>query len=578
MFRPTLDEDCDEIESTIANAGNPDNHAAGVSGVSDPPHGFHGKTAPLCLRYYFIRDFAARNKGRPFFAYYPVVLTHSSWDFDLDRAGASDFKGDNTDMSSLITRRQLIQMPAFAPLLSAAPAKSGRLNVLFIAVDDLNTRISAYHDPVVKTPNLDRLAAMGVRFERAYCNYPVCNASRTSLLSGRRPETTRVLGNSTPPRTYIGDVPMLPEYFKSHGYFTARVGKIAHGLFEDAIRWDISESRAGVPQTKAGRRGGPTEADNRKAAAKRRAARGGGSVGLEWRATDNPDEEETDGATARRVVQLIEQRKAKAEPFFIGCGFHKPHLPFAAPRKYFDLYKLDQIQLPQTPPDDRDDVPPIALTHNPNDDKFSDKEKREIILAYHAATSFMDAQLGVVLDAMDRNKLWDNTVVLMFGDHGWHLYDHLGLWRKMTVFEEAAHAPLIVRAPGGKSGVACPRLVEFVDIYPTLTGLCGLPLAPGMEGLSFAPLLKNPDMPWKKAAYTMVARGQNSYGKSVRTERYRYTEWNGGKDGVEFYDHEKDPREFTNLAWPKRKPDPAVLARMDEMRKLLHADQRANAR
>ncbi len=196
----------------------------------------------------------------------------------------------------------------------------------------------------------------------------------------------------------------------------------------------------------------------------------------------------------------------------------------------------------------------------------------------HAATSFMDAQLGVVLDAMDRNKLWDSTVVLLFGDHGWHLYDHLGLWRKMTVFEEAAHAPLIVRTPGGRSGVASPRMVEFVDIYPTLTELCGLPQAPGMEGLSFAPLMKNPSMPWKKAAYTMVLRGRDSSGKSVRTERYRYTEWNGGKDGVEFYDHEKDPHEWTNLAWGKRKPDAKTIAQMEEMRKLLHADQRANAR
>ena len=476
------------------------------------------------------------------------------------------------NMSSL-TRRQLVQLPAFAPLLSAAQSKSGKLNVLMIAVDDLNTRIGAYHDPVVKTPHLDRLASMGVRFERAYCNYPVCNASRTSLLSGKRPETTRVLGNTTPPRTYLGNVPMLPEYFKSQGYFTARVGKIAHGLFEDAIRWDISESRAGVGLTQELRRGRLTDEDNRKAAQARREERGGG-VGLEWKATDNPDEKEPDGATARRIVEIIEQRKGKAEPFFIGCGFHKPHLPFVAPRKYFDLYKLDQIKLPATPPDDRDDIPPIALTHNPNDDKLTDKEKREMILAYHAATSFMDAQAGVVLDAMDRNKLWDNTVVLMFGDHGWHLYDHLGLWRKMTVFEQAAHAPLMVRTPGGKSGVACPRLVEFVDIYPTLTNLCGLPQAPGMEGLSFAPLLNNPSMPWKKGAYTMVLRGKDSQGKSVRTERYRYTEWNGGKDGIEFYDHEKDPREFTNLAWPKRKPDVKVLAQMDEMRKLLHADQR----
>jgi uncharacterized sulfatase len=479
----------------------------------------------------------------------------------------------------MLSRRQLFQLPAAAPFLSAARSgAASRMNVLLIAVDDLNTRISPYFDPLVKTPNLDRLSSTGVRFERAYCNYPVCNASRTSLLSGKRPETTRVLGNSTPPRTYLGNLVMLPEYFRAQGYFTARVGKIAHGLFEDAVRWDISESRAGVPLGAAAL----TDEDQRKGGGAGKAGKaargGGGGVGLEWRATDNPDEREPDGATARRIVQLIEQHKGKPQPFFLGCGFHKPHLPFVAPRKYFDLYKLADIKLPNTPPDDRDDIPPIALTHNPSDDKLTDKERREVILGYHAATSFMDAQLGVVLDAMDRNKLWDSTVVLLFGDHGWHLYDHLGLWRKMTVFEEAAHAPLIVRAPGGKSGVACPRMVEFVDIYPTLTELCGLPQAPGMEGLSFAPLMKNPSMPWKKAAYTMVRRGSDSSGKSVRTERYRYTEWNGGKDGVEFYDHEKDPYEWTNLAWAKRKPDAKTLAQIEEMRKLLHADQRANAR
>jgi iduronate 2-sulfatase len=473
---------------------------------------------------------------------------------------------------STFTRRDLLRRsalaPFVAPFVSMAQTKA-RLNVLFIAVDDLNTRIACYHDPVVKTPNIDRLANHGVRFERSYCNYPVCNASRTSLLSGKRPETTRIFGNATPPRTYLGDVVMLPEYFKAHGYFTARVGKIAHGLFEDAVKWDISESSAGVPL--APRRGGreaPSDEDNPRG--------GGGGVPLSFRMTDNPDEKEPDGATARRIVQLIEQNKSK--PFFMGCGFHKPHLPWVAPKKYFDMYSLDQIKLPDTPPDDRDDIPPIALTHQASDDKLTDDQRRQMILAYHATTTFMDAQLGLVLDSLDRNKLWDNTVVVLFGDHGWHLYDHLQLWRKMTVFEPSAHAPLIVHTPGGKTGTACPRLVEFVDLYPTLTDLCGLPQAPGMEGLSFAPLLKNPQMQWKKAAYTMVLRQKDKFGHSVVTERYRYTEWDGGKEGVEFYDHETDPNEWTNLAWPSRTRDAKTSARLEDMRKLLHADQLANAR
>ncbi len=438
-----------------------------------------------------------------------------------------------------LTRRELLWMPAAAPLVSLAAPR--RLNVLLIAVDDLNNRIACYGDPVVKTPNLDRLARRGVRFDRAYCNYPLCNPTRTSLLSGRRPETTRVFDNSTPPRTHLGDIQFMPEYYKAQGYFTARVGKIAHGSYEHQLKWDISESVAGIP---LGQRGGRRRDEDHTRKGKGVSREGG--FKLTWEPTNRTDDQEPDGATARRIVQLIEQNKSRN--FFIGCGFHKPHLPWVAPRKYFDMYSLAGIKLPNTPANDRDDIPPIALTSTKGDSEMTDEQRRQAILAYHAATSFMDAQLGVVLDALDRNKLWDNTVVLLFGDHGWHLYDHLQLWRKMTVFEQAAHAPLMVWAPGKAAGAPCPRLVEYVDIFPTLTELSGVPQAPGMEGKSFAPLLDNPQRPWKRAAYTMVSRGRQGFGRSVRTERYRYTEWNEGKDGIELYDHEVDMNEWTNLA------------------------------
>ena len=434
-----------------------------------------------------------------------------------------------------LTRRELLWTPLAAPL-ALAQRGSARLNVLLVAVDDLNNRIGCYGDPVVKTPNIDRLARRGVRFDHSYCNYPLCNPTRTSLLSGKRPETTRVYDNNTWPRKFLGDVVFMPEYFRAQGYFTARVGKIAHGRFEDAVTWDISESRAGVPLK--GRGGNPPDEDNTK--------QGNGAAKLNWVPTDRSDDKEPDGATARRIVQLIEQNKNK--PFFIGCGFHKPHLPWVAPRKYFDMYSLDRIKLPATPANDRDDIPPLALTFTKGDDTMTDVERRKAILAYHAATTFMDAQLGLVLDALDRNRLWDNTVVLLFGDHGWHLYDHLQLWRKMTVFEQASRAPLIVHAPGKKENAGCPRLVEYVDIYPTLTQLAGLPAAPGLEGSSFVPLLDDPQRPWKKAAYTMVARGKGRFGRSVRTDRYRYTEWDNGADGIELYDHEVDVNEWTNLA------------------------------
>jgi uncharacterized sulfatase len=206
---------------------------------------------------------------------------------------------------------------------------------------------------------------------------------------------------------------------------------------------------------------------------------------------------------------------------------------------------------------------------------MTDLQRREAILAYHAATSFMDAQVGVVLDAVDQLKLWDNTVVFLFGDHGFHLFDHLQLWRKMTLFEQAARAPLIFHAPGMAEGMGCMRLVEFVDLFPTLTELCGLPEAPGMEGLSFVPLLKDPQRPWKKGAFTMVARGRNRFGRSVRTERYRYTEWDDENHSVECYDHEMDPNEWTNLAWPKRPQTEKVKSVLNELQKLLHGGYKA---
>lgn len=432
-------------------------------------------------------------------------------------------------MNSSLSRRQVL----LAPLAASALAQRGsRPNVLFIAVDDLNNRLGCYGDPVVKTPNIDRLAKRGVRFDRAYCNYPVCNASRTSLLSGLRPDKTKVLDNRTPPRTTLKDAVFLPEYFHQHGYFTARVGKIAHGLFEDSVSWDISESARG--------RSNPA---NQKAR-KKRAGGGDESGALTWVMTDNPDEAEPDGRTARRIVELMDQ--AKDKPFFLGAGFHKPHLPWVAPKKYFDLYSTDRIKLPDTPADDLDDIPPIALTHREQEKRMTDLERKKAILAYHAATSFMDAQVGVLLDALDRKNLWDNTIVLLFGDHGWHLNEHLGLWRKMTVFEESARAPLIIAAPGKKRGESCPRLVEWVDFYPTLTGLCGLPQKPGLDGESVAPLLQNPQRKWKKAAYTIVQH-QGVIGRSVRTDRFRYTEW-GGPGVAELYDHEMDPKEYRNLA------------------------------
>jgi uncharacterized sulfatase len=428
----------------------------------------------------------------------------------------------------------LVLLVLLSPAWAHAGAAPGKMNVLFIAVDDLNTCLGCYGHPVVKTPNIDRLAARGVRFERAYCQYPLCNPSRISLLSGRRPDTTKIYLDGVAAREHLSGVDLLPEYFRRFGYFTAHVGKIG-----GAVRWDVSV------------RGWHVEKE-------------GGPMRLEWRATKNKDEDEPDGHTARQVVRLLEEHKGK--PFFIAAGFGRPHLPFVAPQKYFDLYPPERIELPKEPADVRKNVPPIAF--NRHKEKLPAEQARQATAAYFACVSFMDAQLGVVLDALDRLGLWDSTVVVFWSDHGFNLGQHGGLWRKASLFEECARVPLIVAAPGKRQGAASPRLAELVDLYPTLTQLCKLPRPEGLEGASLAALLDDPQQPWKKAAFIQVAHGREHevMGRSVRTERYRYTEWDEGKQGTELYDHATDPRELTNLAM-----DPASASTVAELRQLLRA-------
>ena len=433
------------------------------------------------------------------------------------------------------------------------PKSPRKLNVLFIVVDDLNDRLACYGHTQVKTPNIDRLATMGVRFERAYCQYPLCNPSRTSFLSGRLPDITMVVDNNTPPRTTLGkDTVFLPEYFSKFGYFTARVGKVAHGAYEDAVKWDISEN------SNASRKQKKKEQKNEIA------LQSEGGIKLSWKMTNNKDEDEPDGNAARRVAELIEKNKDK--PFFIAAGFHKPHLPWVAPKKYFDLYPPDKIDLPKEAADVRKNVPPIAFTKTAGDEKMTDADKKQAIAAYYACVSFTDANVGVLLDTMDRLKLWDSTVVVFVSDHGWHLADHGGLWRKMTLFEQATRVPLIFVAPGVKPGV-CNRLTELLDLYPTLADLTGLPAPAGVQGMSIKPLLEKPDREWSKTvAYTIVGRNKKKepiLGRSVRNERWRFTDW-GGDNGVELYDHDKDPQEYTNLAKDEKYAD-----NLAEMRRLL---------
>ncbi len=459
-----------------------------------------------------------------------------------------------------------VWLAAVGSAAACADAAPRRLNVLFIAVDDLNCNIGCYGHPFAKTPNIDRLAQRGVRFDRAYCQVTLCNPTRTSLLSGRRPDATRIFDNATPPRTTLGPVVFLPEYFHQHGYYTARVGKIAHGNFEQAVSWDFAGDPAGVRENRGG---------------KRRAARRPGQPEnstpvVTWGASSADESDLRDGRTARRVVELL--REHRGGTFFIGAGFHKPHLPWFAPQKYVDMFPPQSVLLPREPKDVRRLIPPAALvTTRPDGAGLDESTVREAIAAYAACTAFTDAQIGLLLQTLDELELWDKTVVVFFGDHGFHLGDHGGLWGKLTLFEATARVPLIVAAPGKKAGVVSPRLVEFVDLYPTLLELCGLPAASGLEGTSFVPLLDDPDREWKKAAFTQVERqpgsngGSRLMGRSIRTQRWRYTEW-GGPETAELYDHDRDPLELENLAG-----QPEQRATIATLRKMLSAGWREAA-
>jgi arylsulfatase A-like enzyme len=446
--------------------------------------------------------------------------------------------------------------------LGAASADK-RPNVLFILSDDLAATVGAFGHPLAKTPHLDTLAGRGVRFDRAYCQFPHCNPSRASMMSGLRPNTTRVTNNADNLYQNLPGVVTLPALFRRSGYATARCGKIFHlGVpsgeesMDDPQAWDF-----GTPFK-----------DERPYPPKRESAvrvKTGKKEGLPWEESTAADDELVDGNFARTAITWLERRDP-AKPFFLAVGFHRPHLPLVAPAKYFDLYPFEAIPLPVEPADDVADiplparneaVPQYAMTATP-------EQRRAAIRAYLATVSYMDAQAGRLLAALTRLGLADDTVIVFTGDHGWHLGEH-GLWHKRSLFEESARVPLIIHAPGAKAnGQASQSLVELLDLYPTLCDLAGVPAPAGLEGRSLRPILANPRAAVHEAAFTQARRGAKAefWGRSVRTARWRCTEWNEGRDGVELYDHDADPREFTNLA---QDPRQAVVLR--ELRALLAA-------
>ena len=428
---------------------------------------------------------------------------------------------------------------------SVLAAESRPPNVLFIIVDDLNNRLGCYGDPIAHTPNMDRIAQRGVRFDRAYTQAPQCNPSRTSLLCGKYPSTTRIFENDTPSRKFLGtEAVMLPEYFQTNGYFTGKVGKVPHGSFDDEVRWDFNVLTPGDSE-------GGGEEKSKKDKGKDKERERALPEAVAWRALRDLDKDTPDGYTARATAKLIDERAGK--PFFIAAGFHKPHRPYEAPAKYFTRYPAEKMPLPEEPADVRQGVPEIAFDTYDDDAKMPDEFKRFGVAAYYACIEFVDAQVGILLEALDRNKLTENTIVVLVSDHGYLLGEHGGMWRKMSLFEEAVRVPLLIAAPGRAKGADCVRTVESVDLYPTLVELCGLKMPAGLEGHSLVPLLDDPAAAWTYPAHTftqhVLTKRRAIIGESVRTERWRYTEWGAsGEQGTELYDHDKDPKEWHNLA------------------------------
>lgn len=426
-------------------------------------------------------------------------------------------------------------------LLSAVSlAQSSKPNVLFISIDDLNNDLGCYGNAQVKSPNIDRLAARGVRFERAYVQYTLCNPSRASFLSGRRPERTGIYELQTAPRKAMPDAIFLPQLFRQNGYFTARYGKLYHEGRDDKLSWDVSDNSEFVDVEE-------------RALHQKRYANPPGQRTPDWNPLDTSEANTRDARTAQAIAALMEEKAKAGKPFFLAAGLNKPHLPWNVPKKYFSLYQAANIKFQPDLP--MNSIPSVALMT----ELFGSPQpasRAEAIAAYYSAITYMDAQVGVLLDKMDELKLWDNTIVVLFSDHGFHLGDHGGLWAKLTLFEQSARTPLIIALPQSRqAGKASSRVVELLDLYPTLAELSGLPAPAGLEGRSLAPLLQQPNRQWLHAAYTMVYHevgGEKIEGKSVRNERWRYTEWDAGRKGTELYDHDRDPNEFNNLAADQR--------------------------
>ncbi len=447
---------------------------------------------------------------------------------------------------------------------ASALAESPRMNVLFIAADDLRNDLGCYGHPMVKTPNIDRLAARGVLFNRAYCQQALCNPSRASLMTGRRPDTLRIWNLTKRYREDPNAVTTLPQHFKNNGYFAQGIGKLFHNWQKESQ--DDPESWSVPAQMHLG-----THYDDTAKVPEPLPPSLAKSPKCECR--DVPDEAYYDGRIASLAVSSLGECAKKEQPFFLGVGFWKPHSPFNAPKKYWDLYKREEITRPE-PAGWPEDAPRIAwhngreISRDFKDNVISRKDAQEIRHGYLANISYLDAQVGRVLDELDRLKLTDKTNVVFWSDHGYHLGEQT-LWAKTSNFELDARVPLIIAAPGTSTPARTDALAELLDLYPTLTSLCGLPPVQGTEGSSLVPVLKDAGQSVHEAALTQHPRPSyykgdpETMGYSVRLAGFRYTEWRDWKTGAtvasELYDHQADPQETRNLA-----KDPTHAERMKQ--------------
>ena len=453
-----------------------------------------------------------------------------------------------------------------ATALHAADAK--KLNVLFIAVDDLRPEANASGSKLIKTPNLDRIAARGTTFDRAYCQQAVCSPSRSSLMTGRRPDATRVWDLETHFRKALPEAVTVAQHFKNNGYFTQGMGKIFHGGYDDAPSWSVPWGTPKAP-TYASAEAQKQQSDPANTNKK------GKMKGPATESEDVPDDTYVDGKVARLAAETLGELKKKGQPFFLAVGMARPHLPFVAPKKYWDLYDPKAIYVPafQKIPEGT----PEFVGHNNSELKsYSDipdvgpvdeATARHLRHGYYAAISYMDAQVGLVLDALEKQGLAQDTVIVLWGDHGWQLGEH-GLWHKHTNFEVAANAPLFISMPGQKAaGQKSASLAEFIDIYPTLADACGLPKPKDVDGVSLRPVLDDAAAKVRPVAISQYPRtdaGKSLMGYSIRDDRWRLTLWRNRADNTihatELYDEANDHHETVNVATKPENAD--VIARL----------------